>query len=74
MEASAARSVFDFLGAFEDFFHVLKDALGFGERTAGWSVVIENEAAFIHCGEQVRFEEVIADSGEKNNDDGTGHE
>ena len=68
MKAGAARSCFDFRSGAENFFDVKKDSVGFGKGTSGRREVIEYEAALVHFGQEVGFEESVSDE-RKNNDE-----
>ena len=52
LQTGAARSVFDFRYGMQNFFDVLKDAVGFRQRASRRSVIIQDESSFIHFGEQ----------------------
>src|SRR5579859_2491517 len=64
LEPRAAGSCFDFGSGAQNFFDVLENAVGFGERTAWRSEVVEDEAAFVHCGQQIGFQEAVGNVGQ----------
>ena len=60
LQAGAAGDDFDVGVVLENCFDVLEDAVGLGERAAGGHDVVEDEAAFVHLGQQVGAERLIA--------------
>src|SRR6202040_1919957 len=67
LQTGAPRGVFDFRLRADDFLDVLKDAFRLSERASGRSVVIQDEAAFVHFREQSSFQE--AEAQDRENDD-----
>ena len=53
LQAGAARGAFHFRRRAQDLLHVGDHAVGFFERGAGRHDVVEDEAAFVHGGQQV---------------------
>src|SRR6516164_9502462 len=64
LQAGAARSVFHLRPRANDFLDVLKNAIGLREGTSRRGVIVQNEASFIHRGEEVGTEKFVVDVGE----------
>ena len=67
LHAGAAGSVLDFGCGLQNFLNVQEDAVGFGERAARRSEVVQNEPAFVHCREKVTAEKAVTQN--RKNDD-----
>src|ERR1039457_6726940 len=59
LQAGAARGALHFRSCVKDALYMLKDAIGFGERTACGHDVVEDETALVHLRKQVRAECLI---------------
>src|SRR5712692_10669846 len=70
-QTGAARCVLNFWHRAHDLFDVQKDAIGFNQRAPWRSVVIENEAAFVHFGQKLGTEQLITNKRKNDDDDGT---
>ena len=60
LKAGAAGVAFHFRNRQDNFFHAEEDVVGIGQRRARGREVVEDEIAFVHGGEQIAAERVIA--------------
>ena len=63
LQAGAAGGGHDLGSAVEDLLDVGEHAVGLGERGAGGGEVVEDEGAFVHLGQEVGAEGLIAEVG-----------
>src|SRR6266705_1849677 len=59
LHAGAAGSVLNFGCGLQNFLNVQEDEVGFGERAARWSEVVQNESPFVHFGEELRAKKAV---------------
>src|SRR6266702_2276865 len=59
LEAGTTGGDLYFGRAVENLLDVSEDAVGFGERGAGGGQVVQDERAFVHCGQEIGAERVV---------------
>ena len=69
LQAGAAGGGHDLGGAVEDLLDVGEDAVGLSERGSGGGEVVEDEGAFVHLGQEVGAEGLVAEPGSGDQDE-----